>query len=137
MEWADPHYNKTYRLNGNLRAIQDRVIVEDMNTGETVTKSGIVIMDDDGKERGIRPRWGKIYRTGPKQYDVQQGQWILVDHGRWTRGIKIETTDGEYKTVRMIDPDSILAVSDSEPSEYDKASTGGQSDHRQYKEVTF
>jgi len=135
MEWADPHYNKTYRLSGNLRAIRDRIIVEDMHVGETVTKAGIVIVDDDGKERGIRPRWGKVYRTGPEQYDIEPGQWVLVDHGRWTRGIKIETLEGENKTVRMVDPEGVLAVSDNEPPEYDKASTGGQTDHRKYKEL--
>jgi co-chaperonin GroES (HSP10) len=122
--------NKTYYLSGNLRAIRDRVIVEDMNVGETVTKAGIVIPDDDGQERGIRPRWGLVYRTGPEQYDIEPGQWVLVDHGRWTRGIKIVTVEGLNKTVRMVDPDSILAVSNSAPAEYDMASTGGQSDHR-------
>jgi len=122
--------NKTYHLSGNLRAIRDRVIVEDMNVGETVTKAGIVIPDDDGKERGIRPRWGLVYRTGPEQYDIEPGQWVLVDHGRWTRGIKIVTVEGENKTVRMVDPNSILAVSDTRPNESDMASTGGQSDHR-------
>ncbi len=133
--WQDPHYNKTYQLSGNLRAIRDRIIVEDMSTGETVTKNGIIIMDDDGKERGIRPRWGKVYRTGPEQYDVSPEQWVLVDHGRWTRGIKIETVDGETKTVRMVDPEAVLAVSDTRPPEYDNASTGGYSDHRKYKEL--
>jgi len=122
--------NKTYHLSGNLRAIRDRVIVEDMNVGETVTKAGIVIPDDDGKERGIRPRWGLVYRTGPEQYDIEPGQWVLVDHGRWTRGIKIVTVEGENKTVRMVDPNSILAISDTRPNESDMASTGGQSDHR-------
>ena len=66
MEWADPHYNKTYRLNGNLRAIQDRVIVEDMNTGETVTKSGIVIMDD-GTKYVCSVRHGSVSRIRPGQ----------------------------------------------------------------------
>jgi len=122
--------NKTYYLSGNLRAIRDRVIVEDMSVGETVTKAGIIIPDDDGKERGIRPRWGLVYRTGPEQYDIEPGQWVLVNHGRWTRGIKIKTIDGENKTIRMVDPDSILATSDTQPAEYDMASTGGQSDHR-------
>jgi len=122
--------NKTHHLSGNLRAIRDRVIVEDMNVGETVTKAGIVIPDDDGKERGIRPRWGLVYRTGPEQYDIEPGQWVLVDHGRWTRGIKIVTVEGENKTVRMVDPNSILAISDTRPNESDMASTGGQSDHR-------
>jgi hypothetical protein len=35
----------------------------------------------------------------------------LVAHGRWTRGVKIEDDEGE-KTIRKIDPNDILMVSD-------------------------
>ena len=80
MEFENVKLFSTYQLNGELRAIQDRIIVEELKTGETVTKTGIVIPDDDAIERGIRPRWGKVYRTGPLQHDVEPGQWVLVGH---------------------------------------------------------
>ena len=124
MEWEDLQLFSTYQLSGELRAIQDRIIVEELKTGETVTKTGIVIPDDDAKERGIRPRWGKVYRTGPLQHDVEPGQWVLVEHGRWTRGLKIRTVGGEEKTVRMVDPEEILLTSDERASEHDQYGIG-------------
>lgn len=124
MEWEDLKLFSTYQLSGELRAIQDRIIVEELKTGETVTKTGIVIPDDDAKERGIRPRWGKVYRTGPLQDEVEPGQWVLVEHGRWTRGLKIRTVDGEEKTVRMVDPEEVLLISDERPAEHDQYGIG-------------
>ena len=38
--------------------------------------------------RGIYPRWGKVFRKGPKNSEPhEEGQWALVEHGRWTRGL--------------------------------------------------
>ena len=124
MEWNDLQLFSTYQLSGELRAIQDRIIVEELKTGETITSAGIVIIDDDAKERGIRPRWGKVYRIGPLQYDVEPGQWVLVEHGRWTRGLKIRTVDGEEKTLRMVDPEEILLISDEQPPEHEQYGIG-------------
>ena len=57
-----------------LRALHDWVLVEDMNFDERITTSGIILTSDDGKGTGIRPRWGRVYATGPKQHDVHVGQ---------------------------------------------------------------
>ena len=63
------------------------------------------------KNSGIRPRWGKIYALGPEVRDLKVGQYIMVSHGRWTRGIKIEDENGE-QIIRKVDPKDILLVSD-------------------------
>ena len=56
-----------------------------------------------------------MYAVGPKQTDVQVGQWIMVAHGRWTRGIDIDDGQVAHKrTIRKIDPKDILLVSNSE-----------------------
>jgi len=123
MEHSDPSYNRTYQLRGKLRAIQDRVIVEDLVTGETTTEAGLVIIDDNAKERGIHPRWGKVYAIGPLQEEVFVGQWILVEHGRWTRGLSIIDHNNEEKTIRMVDNDDIMMVSDEPPPEHSHVST--------------
>jgi co-chaperonin GroES (HSP10) len=99
-----------------LRALHDWVLVEDMNFDERITTGGIVLMSDNGKGTGIRPRWGRIYATGPVQALVRPGQWILVAHGRWTRGIEIEDDTGVH-TIRRVDADDILLVSDEQPSD--------------------
>jgi hypothetical protein len=65
------------------------------------------------KSAGIRPRWAQIYAIG-SEYDGGElivGDWILISHGRWTRGIDIEDETGK-KTLRRVDPNDILMVSD-------------------------
>lgn len=91
--------------------LHDAVIVSDMSFEERISQAGIVIPNDDMKNSGIRPRWAKIYAIGPEQKDVQVGQYILISHGRWTRGVKIVDNEGE-KTIRKVDNNDILMVSD-------------------------
>lgn len=105
-----------------LRALTDHVLVSDMNFKERVLSSGIQLLNDDGRGAGIRPRWAKIYAIGPEQKELKEGQWILVSHGRWTRGVTIEDKSGEV-TIRRIDPADVLLVSDEEPSGDDTLST--------------
>ncbi len=98
----------------NLRAIKNNVIVTDMDFSEQKTASGIVLRSDDGQAHGVKPRWGKVYAVGPEQSDIKVGQWILIEHGRWTRKIKID--DGEsIKEVQKVEVASILAVTDERP----------------------
>ena len=100
----------------NLRALHDHVIVTDMGFDERITTGGIVLRKDDGKSQGIRPRWGQVYAVGPDQSEVTVGQWVCVAHGRWTRGIDVEDETGK-KTLRRIDPNDIMLVSDEQPQD--------------------
>ena len=97
-----------------FKPLQDWVIATDMNFDGRTLSSGIVLLNDNGKSEGIRPRWGKVYAVGPDQTEVQEGQWICVAHGRWTRGIDVEDETGKH-TIRRIDHKDILLVSDEEP----------------------
>ena len=100
---------------GDLRAIQDRVIVNDMDFGEHVTESGIVIQSDDGRVRGVRPRWAQVFRKGQANKDeYAEGDWILIEHGRWTRGFTYTDGDTEY-TLRMVEPSAILMYTTEKP----------------------
>jgi hypothetical protein len=99
-----------------LRALGRSVIVADMAFDERITRSGIVLLNDNGTTKGIRPRWAKVYAVGPEQHDVKVGEWILVAHGRWTRGLDIEDETG-MKTLRRVDPDDILVQSDQPVSD--------------------
>lgn len=109
----------------SLRALHDWVLVSEMNFRERITSSGIILHNDDGTTAGIRPRWGQIYAIGPEQKDVRVGQWICVAHGRWTRGVKIEDSDGE-RVIRRVDPEDILLVSDEPPGTDDTMSDAVQ-----------
>lgn len=95
----------------SFRALRDHVIVTDMNFDQKISHGGIIIPSGDGKLEGIHPRWGKVYAIGPQQRDVKVGQYVLVRHGRWTRGLDIEDDQGE-RTIRRIDNKDILLVSD-------------------------
>jgi hypothetical protein len=105
----------------SIKALNDHVLVADMNFKERQLSSGIYLLNDDSRTAGIRPRWARVYATGPEQQDIQIGQWILVSHGRWTRGVTIEDQSGEV-TIRRIDPNDILLVSETEPTGDDSMS---------------
>jgi co-chaperonin GroES (HSP10) len=111
--------NKKFSFSGHkvkkLHPIKNTILVSEMKFDERLSNGGIIILNDDMKSAGIRPRWAKVYAVGPEQKDVKVGQYLLVSHGRWSRGIKIEDDTGE-KTVRKVDPNDILIVSD-EPME--------------------
>lgn len=100
--------------------LHDHIIVSDMAFDQRITSGGIVLLNDDMKSAGIRPRWAKVYAIGPEQLDVEVGQYILISHGRWTRGIKIDDGNGE-KVIRKVDPNDVLLVSD-EPVQDDTMS---------------
>jgi hypothetical protein len=106
----------------HLRALKDHVLVTEMEFGGRQLSSGIMLLSDDGKSDGIRPRWARVFAVGPEQEDVQVGQWILVAHGRWTRANDIEV-NGEKKSLRRVDNNDILMVSDTEPGADDTVST--------------
>ena len=99
-----------------IHPLNDSVIVSDMTFDERFTTSGIVLLSDNGKSTGIRPRWGQVYAVGPAQTEVIVGQWVCVAHGRWTRGIDVEDETGK-KTLRRVDPNDIMLVSDEQPQD--------------------
>lgn len=101
----------------HLQALHDHVIVSDMEFSERVSSGGIILKSDDMKTEGVRPRWGKVYAIGPDQSDVKIGQWILVSHGRWTRGVKITGSDNVEVVIRRVDNKDIIAVSDEIPQD--------------------
>lgn len=99
-----------------LKPLNDAVIVSEMNFEERLSDGGIILVKDNGKSSGIRPRWGKVYAVGPDQKDVKVGTWICVEHGRWTRGLEIEDENGK-QTVRRVDPKDIMMESDELPKD--------------------
>lgn len=99
-----------------IQPLNNSVIVTDMVFDERISTGGIVLLNDNGTGRGIRPRWGQVYAVGPKQEDVRVGDWVLVAHGRWTRGIDVEDEGGK-KTLRRVDPNDIMMTSDTLPND--------------------
>ncbi len=106
-------YKVTPRVTGKVTPMRDGIIVEEMKFGMQTTSKGLIILNDDGANHGIKPRWGRVYSVGPDQTDITVGQYILVEHGRWTRGIEVvDPETGEETVVRKVDNENILMVSD-------------------------
>ncbi len=103
-------------VKGDILPIKDHVLVSDMEFAQLVTEGGIIIPGDEGTSRGIHPRWGKVYSVGPEQDEIKKGEWILVDHGRWTRGVTLVTDGGEELQVRRVDIKDILGKQDTKPN---------------------
>lgn len=111
-------------VKGKLRPLGSKVLISNMNFGMEKTRSGILLHSDDGKSSGIHPRWGKVFAVGPEQTEVNVGQWILLEHGRWSRGHKYESENGETIDIRLADTDAILLVSDEEPNDAMRVTPG-------------
>lgn len=105
------------KVTGTIKPLHDKVFVSDMDFGEQRTTGGIFVPSSDGKADGITPRWGKVWAIGPDQTDVTIGEWILVEHGRWTRTVEVEQEDGTILKVRMVDAKDIMMTADEKPEE--------------------
>jgi co-chaperonin GroES (HSP10) len=103
-------------VEGKLVPLNNNILVTDMNFDEQKTASGIIIRSDDGKAHGVKPRWCKVWAVGPDQHDVKVGEWVLVEHGRWTRGVTVRE-DGNEFTIRRVDPECVLISSDELPND--------------------
>ncbi|SOK59137.1 hypothetical protein [Yersinia phage fHe-Yen9-03] len=94
-----------------LNACKGKVLVSNLDSGEQVLKSGIVLRDDDGKVRGVHSRWAKVYSVGENVTDIEAGEWILVSHGRWSRTITVEGI-----SLNLVDyPKGVLAACKERP----------------------
>lgn len=104
-------------VEGKLRPLNDNILVTDMNFEEQKTASGIVIQSDDGKAHGVKPRWCRVWAVGPDQAEVKVGEWILVEHGRWTRGVTVKE-DGKEILIRRVENVSVMMTADERPNDF-------------------
>ena len=97
--------------------LRDCVFVTDMEQGMRMSRGGIILTDDNFKEHGIRPRWGRIWAVGPEaDSEFKVGEWVLVEHGRWTLGMEIELPDEIIKVWR-VEPKACMLASADDPRE--------------------
>jgi co-chaperonin GroES (HSP10) len=102
----------------NVRPLSKDLFVINMDMGEQTTAAGVVIASDDGKAHGVKPRWAEVYKVGTDcEINVKEGQWVLIEHGRWTRKIKIDDGNGE-KEFQKVEVKSVIAVADQRPNDF-------------------
>lgn len=103
-------------VKGKIKPLNDNILVADMNFEEMKTASGIIIQSDDGKAHGVKPRWCRVWAVGPDQKEVKVGEWILVEHGRWTRGVTVQE-DGKEFVIRRVENVSVMLRADERPAD--------------------
>lgn len=124
------------KVTGKLIPIRDNVLVTDMNFDQRVSKGGIVLPSDDGKSEGVRHRWARVWAIGPEQKEVKVDDWILLEHGRWTRGVTVELKDGTDIIIRRADTKAILMVTDENPGD-NTFGVHGKVEHQTFDPSTF
>jgi co-chaperonin GroES (HSP10) len=113
------------KITGTLKPLKDKVFVTDINFDEEVTSGGIVLKSDNGKGEGVKPRWGRVWAIGPEQQDIEVGQWILMEHARWTREFQHEADDGTITKLHMADLNAIMLVADEKPHSVQRGVAAG------------
>jgi len=93
-----------------IRPIKNKVIVDIIDQGEDIIK-GIIRLNDDFKETGIRPREAVVLAVGPEGKDeIDVGEHILIPHGDWTRKFKVPCEDGSIKWVWATEVERVIMV---------------------------
>ncbi len=112
-------------VKGTIQPLHDKVIITDMNFGEEKTAAGIVLTSDNAKGSGVHPRWAKVWAVGPEQQDVKVGDWVLMEHGRWSRAIKYEEADGTEREIFLADTKGMMLITDEKPNDVMRNVTHG------------
>jgi len=106
-----------------LKALTNKILCKEMEKGEQRSRGGIILPDDDISESGIRPRWMQVFSVGPDVTDIKEGQWIMVEHGRWTHGMILRNDNNKEFTIWAAEEESVLLVADEKPEIERSAST--------------
>jgi co-chaperonin GroES (HSP10) len=104
------------KLKGKVQPLHDRIFVSEMHFDMEVSLGGIHLLSDNGKSTGIHPRWAKVWAIGPEQKEVKVDEWVLVEHGRWTRTIEYENEDGSITELRVVDNNAVMMSTDEKPA---------------------
>ena len=112
-----PHLTNTKITRSKFKVLKDTILVHGMEFKERLSQGGLILLDDDMKSQGIRPRWAQVYAIGPEVKDIKVDDYIMIAHGRWSRGQAIEDDEGE-KVIRKVDPNDILLISNTPVNDY-------------------
>lgn len=101
-----------------ITPIRDNVLARMIDwPGQRTTAGGLIVNEEEGTEGSVRPRWFEVTHVGKEQEEFSVGDYVLVAHGRWSRGIDVEGTRRNEDKLFLLDLDEILATSDDNPVE--------------------
>jgi len=103
-----------------VKATGDNILCSDGDFGDVTTKAGIIIKSTIGKTSGANvPRWFKVLSVGPDINWLTEGEWVLVEYGRWTEGLEANDDRLEPRAqIWKVDPKGCLATSNEKPETY-------------------
>lgn len=95
-----------------LQPLKDKIIGQMVVPfgSEQTTKNGLILTKEVGDAV-----WFSVTHVGPEQDDVEIGQYVLVPHGRWSRGVSLENSLDEKDKLFLIDGDAILGMQNDNP----------------------
>jgi co-chaperonin GroES (HSP10) len=105
-----------------FRPLKDNVFVTDLDSGPHKTAAGLLIPDDNMTTRGVRPRWARVWCVGPEVTEVRSGDWVLIEHARWTTAFELELPGKTVRLWRVEWPKSVLLAADDDPREFQPTS---------------
>ena len=96
-----------------VKATKNKILAEmiDKPDQTITTQGGIILTEKDATENAVRPRWFKVYSVGSEIDFIKEGEYVMVAHGRWSNGLKINEDLKLYR----IDNEECLAVNDTNP----------------------
>ena len=53
--------------------------------------------------------------------DYKEGDWILVEHGRWSRGFSFADKNGNEKVLRIVEAKSVMLTGNYKPKDWYQA----------------
>jgi hypothetical protein len=102
-----------------IRAYKDNILCINGDFGDKTTRAGIIVKSTIGSDEGIAPRWFQVFEVGPDVTTVQAGQWVYVEYGQWTEGVRMEDDRlDEKQLVWKINPVAMMLVTDEQPNEH-------------------
>lgn len=108
---------KLNTVKGKIKPLRGKVLITNMEFGDVKTASGVIVLSDDRNTTGIHPRWGQVWAIGDDVDFVKVGDWICVEHGRWTRTWHVEDESGSILEVRGVDTNAIMMTADERPND--------------------
>ena len=99
-------YQFGIEVSGEIRPLHDSVIVTDMTFEGRQLQSGVILLGDDGKADGIRPRWAQVYAIGPEQHDVVPGRLNFLRHSMG----QTQVSQSRYQGLLVKLPKSTTAI---------------------------
>lgn len=101
-----------------FRPLKENVFVTDLDSGPHETAGGIIIPDDNATVRGIHPRWGRVWAIGPDVQGIEVGEWVYIEHARWTLAIDLDLPDGVVRIWKIDWPEAVLLAAPVDPREW-------------------